>query len=156
LNNNLKNIKTNNNIENNETNESTNNEEIKKKVYIICSSEEDPEETTKYLNDIIVYYKSVEFIKIKNKKKLFSITNYLPYDILFVQQLLYLDILPQDLIEIKNKYNIKIIISIHNFCWFISDENINNPTNKKINHNGYLKSIKHINTSIIYIIQNLI
>ena len=146
-------ILTTDNSNNNTTDTKTDTNTYKsiKKIYIVSNLEGGG--SIKYLDDIVNHYKNVEIIKIKSKDMLFSITNYSPYDILFVQQLLWSDISPKDLIEIKNKFNITIVISIHDFCWFIEDDNVNNP-NKNIWEIGYLLKLKNINPDIITLFSN--
>jgi hypothetical protein len=72
----------------------------------------------KYLDDITSHYINTPFVYIKTKKQLLT-TVFLPSDILFIQHLLFTDIFPNDLNLIKKKYNVKTIISIHDFYWFI-------------------------------------
>jgi hypothetical protein len=116
-----------------------------KKVYIISNIFGGG--SVKYLNDITTHYTSINFVYIKNKKSLLAIKNANPYDILFVQQLLFSDILPEDIINVKNKFGTQIVISVHDFCWFIEDDNINNPQNN-VWEQGYLKKNLRINSTI--------
>jgi len=109
--------------------------------------------SVKYINDITTHYTNVNFIFIKNKFDLLQISHNTSNDILFVQQLLYTDIHPDDLLEIKNKFSLSIVISIHDFCWFISDNNINYPLTN-IYEIGYLQEIQYINPSIIRLFEN--
>ena len=101
----------------------------------------------KYLDDLKQQYTNVKFVHVKNKASLLAIENANPYDILFVQQLLWCDILPEHIINIKNKFSMQIIMSIHDFCWFIQDDNINNPENN-VWEQGYLLNISQINSKI--------
>ena len=119
---------------------------IIKKVYIISNLLGGG--SIKYLNDITNHYTNVNFVFIKNRESLLTINNANPYDILFVQQLLWSDILPQDILSIKNKFSMQIVISIHDFCWFIKDDNINKPK-KSVWEHGYLYDILQINSNII-------
>jgi hypothetical protein len=102
----------------------------------------------KYLNDITSHYTN-NFIYIKNNHAL-SLYKFVKSDILFVQQLLWTDIFPNDIIELKKKYGVTIIISIHDFCWFIHDE-IHNPNypNYPVWEQGYLNKITAIHPSIV-------
>jgi len=83
--------------------------------------------TLKYKNDIKAKYKHVNFVEVSDKKTLYSI-NFNVNDVLFVQQLLFTDFVPRDILNIKYKYSIKIIISIHDFYW-ITDVLNNYPKN---------------------------
>ena len=104
--------------------------------------------SVKYLDDLKKQYINVNFVHIKNKASILAIKNANPYDILFVQQLLWCDILPQHIVSIKNKFNMQIVISVHDFCWFIEDDNINNPE-KNVWEQGYLFNMSQINSKII-------
>ena len=70
--------------------------------------------TLKYKNDIKEKYKHVNFVEVPDKKTLYSI-NFNANDLLFVQQLLFTDLVPNDILNIKYRYSSKIIISIHDF-----------------------------------------
>lgn len=117
-----------------------------KKVYIISNIFGGG--SVKYLDDLKKQYINVNFVHIKNKASILAIKNANPHDILFVQQLLWSDILPEHIINIKNKFSMQIVISVHDFCWFIQDDNINNPTNN-VWEQGYLYDISHINSKIM-------
>ena len=65
----------------------------------------------KYLDDITNHYTNIPITYIKTKEVLLNT--------IFLQHLLYTDIFPNDINSIKQKYNIKIIISIHDFYWII-------------------------------------
>ena len=119
---------------------------IIKKVYIISNIFGGG--SVKYLDDLKKQYINVNFIHIKNKASILAIKNANPRDILFVQQLLWSDILPEHIINIKNKFSMQIVISVHDFCWFIQDDNINNPTNN-VWEQGYLYNISQINSKIM-------
>ena len=85
--------------------------------------------------------------------ELYSI-KFKPYDLLFLQHLLFSDILAKDIIALKNKYKFKIILTIHDFSWFTS-----NNTNIKYNSEfffqyAYLYDVK-INDDIIILINNI-
>ena len=108
--------------------------------------------SVKYLDDLRKQYINVNFVYIKNKASMLAIKNPNPYDILFVQQLLFSDILPQDVINIKHKFATQIVISVHDFCWFIEDENINNPKNH-VWEQGYLYDILQINSKILQLFE---
>jgi len=81
--------------------------------------------TLKYKNDIKEKYKHVNFVEVPDKKTLDSIKLNVN-DVLFVQQLLFTDLAPRDILNIKYKYASKIIISIHDFCW-VTDVLNNHP-----------------------------
>jgi hypothetical protein len=110
---------------------------ILKWIYIICGIGIGG--TNKYINDLVSYYKiNVKFIK--NRKELYT-NNFLAKDIILVQQLLFTDIRPDDLIYIKNTKKPKIIITLHDFSWF--NKNIYS-TNDEINHTSYIKSENNV------------
>jgi hypothetical protein len=88
----------------------------------------------------------VNFIEVPNKSKIANI-HFNANDILFVQQLLFTDFVPRDILNLKYKYRIKIIISIHDFCW-ITDVLNNNP-NQPYYHWSYLKQSIKIHPDII-------
>jgi hypothetical protein len=95
-----------------------------KTIYIISNIQGGG--SKKYLDDITSHYINTEFIYIKYRELLLS-TVFLPTDILFVQHLLFTDIFPEDINKVKQKYNVKTIISIHDFYWFIPNvPNIDN------------------------------
>jgi len=107
----------------------------------------------KYLDDIINNYKENNFIFIKNTEELYSI-KFKPYDLLFLQHLLFCDILVKDIITLKNKYYFKIILTIHDFCWFING-NTNISHNKECFYQySYLYDIS-INNDIKELINNI-
>jgi len=90
--------------------------DFNKNIYIISNIQGGG--SKKYLDDITNHYINIPITYIKNKDVLLT-TDFLPTDILFVQHLLFTDIFPEDINKIKNKYNVKTIISIHDFYWFI-------------------------------------
>jgi hypothetical protein len=92
------------------------------KVYIICNIKLGG--TSKYINDILKSFPEIKFLFLTEKKQIYRI-RFKPDDIIFVQQLIMTTIFPDDIIYIKNTYNSKIVISIHDYCWF----------NKEIIHN---------------------
>lgn len=69
----------------------------------------------KYIKDLTSHYSNIYIIK--NKYELFS-HQYNSNDTLMVQQLFFTEIKPNDLIYLKHKYLFKLIICIHDFCWF--------------------------------------
>lgn len=102
--------------------------------------------TLKYKNDIKAKYKHVNFIEVPDKKTIDSI-NFNANDILFVQQLLFTDLFPNDILNIKYKYGSKIIISIHDFCWIA--EVLNNRPKDTYYHWSYLVPNLKIHDNII-------
>ena len=92
------------------------------KVYVICNIKLGG--TSKYINDILKSFPEIKFLFLTEKKQIYGI-KFKPDDIIFVQQLIMTNIFPDDIIYIKNTYNSKIVISIHDYCWF----------NKEIIHN---------------------
>jgi hypothetical protein len=102
--------------------------------------------TLKYKNDIKAKYKDINFVEVPNKKILDSI-NFNVNDVLFVQQLLFTDLVPRDILNIKYKYASKIIISIHDFCWVT--EGLNNYPKNTYYHWSYLVPNIKIHDDII-------
>jgi hypothetical protein len=72
--------------------------------------------TYKYVIDIINNFKHIFFVILKDKSKLYDI-DFKKGDIILVQQLLDVDIAIEDILYIKNKFNIKLIVSIHDTYW---------------------------------------
>ena len=107
--------------------------------------------TLKYKNDIKAKYKHVNFIEVPDKKTLNSI-RFNVNDVLFVQQLLFTDLVPRDIVNIKYKYSIKIIISIHDFYW-ITDVLNNHPKNAYY-HWSYLFQNLKIHPEIVELFAN--
>jgi hypothetical protein len=101
----------------------------------------------KYMDDFINHYTNNNIVTISDKSNLIN-NSYSPNDIIMVQQLLFTDIKPNDIINLKYKFGCKIIICIHDFCWFASNSNEINEQPSKIYQNGYLKSISKIHHSI--------
>lgn len=82
------------------------------KTYIISNIKGGGSE--KYVTDLMNRY---PITLITNKTQLNSI--FYSQDVLMlVQQLFFTNITPKDLIQLKQKYNLKLIICIHDFCWF--------------------------------------
>ena len=102
--------------------------------------------TLKYKNDIKAKYTNINFVEVPDKKTLAAI-NFNANDILFVQQLLFTDFVPQDILNIKYKYGSKIIISIHDFCWIT--ERLNNYPKNTYYHWSYLVPNVKIDKCII-------
>ena len=92
------------------------------KVYVICNIKLGG--TSKYINDILKSFPEIKFVFLTERKQINGI-KFKDTDIIFVQQLIMTNIFPEDIIYIKDTYNSKIVISIHDFCWF----------NKEIIHN---------------------
>jgi hypothetical protein len=100
------------------------NEVDDKTIYIISNIQGGG--SKKYLDDITNHYTNIPIIYIKHRDVLLT-TIFLPTDILFVQHLLFTNIFPEHINIVKKRYNIKTIISIHDFYWFIPDlPNIDN------------------------------
>ena len=74
----------------------------------------------KYITDIINMYPNNDYIYITDLSELHKYS-YTVSDLLVIQNLLYTDIQIQNIIDIHNKYNFKIIIPIHDFVWLCDD-----------------------------------
>lgn len=108
-------LKKNLNLINKLTNKCENNNiNDKKNVFVISAIEGGG--ALKYLNDIKNHYNDINFIVVKKNSKLLTY-KYSANDILFIQHLFFTDINIRTIIDIKNKFNLKIIISIHDFYW---------------------------------------
>ena len=103
--------------------------------------------SNKYLNDIINNYYEINFINIINLDCLKYI-QFKQNSILILQNLLFIDIKIHDIIDLVNKYNLRLIIPLHNFYW------INNHIKDKFDdtqewENNYLKENIKIHPDII-------
>ena len=112
--------------------------EKKRKVYFICNITKGG--TSKYIKDLIAGFPENEYIIIKNNKE-FSNIKFKSNDLILLQQLLNTNINPLDIITIKLKYKIKLILCIHDFYWLSSND-------KENHHIKYLENNK-IKTVII-------
>jgi hypothetical protein len=92
----------------------------KKRIYIVSNISVGG--TSKYVKDLIANSNNVDVIIIDNIQQLYSYI-YNKKDYIMVQQLINTNISPIHLIEIKNKYSCKMIITVHDFCWF--NKNVN-------------------------------
>jgi hypothetical protein len=110
--------------------------------------------TNKYIKDLVSYY-GIN-IKIINNRKQLETYKFVSKDIIIVQQLLFTDIRPDDLISIKINRHCKIIIVLHDFSWL--NKNIYNAS-QNIHHTGYLKKscevIPQVN-NLFKIVDNII
>ena len=102
--------------------------------------------TLKYKKDIKAKYTNINFIEVPDKQTLESI-KFNANNILFVQQLLFSDLAPRDILNIKCKYGSKIIIAVHDFCW-ITDV-LNNYPKDTYYHWSYLLQNLKIHKDII-------
>jgi hypothetical protein len=101
--------------------------------------------TKKYKYDIMNNYTGIEFYQIKSKNEIYEKT-FNSNDIIFVQQLLFTDIDASDILQIKEKYKSKIVVTIHDFYWFIEsmDQDLKNP----FFHKNYLFNSLNIHPEI--------
>jgi hypothetical protein len=107
--------------------------------------------TLKYKNEIKSKYTNVNFIEVPDKKTFDSI-KFDANDILFVQQLLFTDLVPLDILNIKYRYGSKIIISIHDFCWIT--DGLNNSPKYPYYHWSYLIPNVKIHPDILELFAN--
>lgn len=125
---------------------------IKKNIVYVISNIEGGG-SKKYLDDIINHYTMINFIMIKNQKELFSI-NFKPDDLIFLQHLLFCDILPQHIINLKKIYKFKIVLTIHDFCWFTNGSTNISDNPIKFYEYSYLNYID-VNPNIIELFNNI-
>jgi hypothetical protein len=98
----------------------------------------------KYLIDIVNRYKNYNNFIYINSEILLKNIIYLKNDIIFVGHIFGTTINVTDIIDIKIKYDCKLIIPIHDFYWLTYDLSVHN-----INiHNIYLKNNIQINSNI--------
>jgi hypothetical protein len=100
--------------------------------------------TSKYINDLIIHY-GIN-VKIINNRKDLGNYNFLPSDIILVQQLLFTDIRPDDIIHIKQTKFPKIVIILHDFSWF--NRNIYDVVND-IQHTSYLDKAMYVSPQVL-------
>jgi hypothetical protein len=118
----------------------------KKNVYIIAGITAGG--TGKYLNDIVNNYKNninFYFLKSNNDLKKYIYTE---NDIIFLQHLLGCTISINDIINIKNVYKSKLVISIHD-CYWLNEVILKNFDKNVSCHSSYLKNKININQNII-------
>lgn len=115
-----------------------------KKIYYICNILGGG--TAKYLDDLKNIYKNIIFIKIYDKEELFE-ENFSSNDILFVIHLINTNIVCDDLIKIYNKYNLNILITIHDCFWINYNDNFNLLSEEDI-HGSYLYDNLEVNKSV--------
>jgi hypothetical protein len=109
--------------------------------------------SNKYLSDLIKFYGNCTkfvYLSKKNDLKKYIYNN---NDIFLLQTLFFSDININDIINIKNQFNVKLFISIHDFYWI--NENIlpNFRGNNIPWHSNYLKSVT-INDDIKTLFKN--
>lgn len=102
--------------------------------------------TSKYIDDLVSYYGI--HTKVINNRKDLGKYDFLTTDIILVQQLMFTDIRPDDLIYIKQTKKPKIIIVLHDFSWF--NRNIYNG-HQGIQHTCYMNT----NNEVIPQVNNL-
>jgi hypothetical protein len=104
-----------------------------------------------YIEDIIKYISNeykVKFNKIKFQNELYN-TSFKFNDILILQYFILNNITPIDIINIVNKYKLRLIIPIHDFYWFNKKEDYHIFSEKT--PLNYLYNNNHIETNIITI-----
>jgi hypothetical protein len=143
--------------ENEEEEEEEDNVHNFKTIYIVSKIQGGG--SKKYLDDLTNHYENTTFIYVTNRLQLLN-TTYLPCDILFVQHLLFTNIFPKDLNIIRQKYKLKIIISVHDFYWFIPNiPDISSllhilPSTNPHCENAYLNPPDDIHPSIVTLFNN--
>ena len=116
-----------------------------KKIYYICNILGGG--TAKYINDLKYLFNNIIFIKILDKNELYNI-NFNENDMLIIIHLINNDIIINDIINIYNKFNLNIIITIHDCFWINYKTNYIELTEEDI-HGSYLYKNKNINKSVI-------
>ena len=90
---------------------------VRKLVYILVNIKSGG--TDKYVKDLLKHL-DANIVVIGSKKELNKI-NFNKNDILLVQQLLHTDVKVADILFVQKKYEFKMIICIHDFCWMNVD-----------------------------------
>jgi hypothetical protein len=122
-----------------------------KTIYIISKLEGGG--AIKYLDDIVNMYKDIcNFIYFHSKSQLNNF-NFKKDDILFLQHLFYSDLSVDDIINIKNNFNCKLIISIHDWYW-LNDKILTEFDNSTAWHNSYLNKNINIDPQILKLFEN--
>ena len=102
--------------------------------------------TKKYIDDLVTYY-GINY-RIINSKKELVLQHFKSSDIILIQQLVFTDITPDDIIHLKKTKNPKIFIVLHDFSYL--NKNIYN-TNNEIQHKIYIQT----ENDVIPQVQNL-
>jgi hypothetical protein len=105
----------------------------KPRVYII--SNVDGGGCLKYLNDLIRHYQC-EFVYIRSKSGI-NQADYCDNDILFMQHFILTDLTPTDILSIKQKTQCKLIVSLHDFSYFMP---VYQNQHGDVNHSKYLET----------------
>ena len=105
-----------------------------RKIYYICNIAGGG--TAKYLEDLKNLFNKILFIKILDKEELYEI-NFEKNDILIIVHLINTNINCNDLIDIYNKINLNILITIHDCFWINYKNNLDLLTEEDI-HGSYL------------------
>ena len=90
---------------------------IKKMIYVLVNIKEGG--TDKYVKDLLKYL-DANIVVLGSKQELNRV-NFNKNDILLVQQLLHTDVKVGDILLVQKKYEFKMIICIHDFCWLNID-----------------------------------
>ena len=127
-------------------NENKNKNVDKKTIYIISNILSGG--ARKYIDDLVKNYKNTQIVQINKRENLIKKQDFLPIDVILIQQLTYTNILPEDLLKINANFGCKLVISLHEFCWFC-----NNVDYAICYHDSYLKNII-INPNILNLFNN--
>jgi hypothetical protein len=102
----------------------------------------------KYLKDIEKMYNNNTYIYIRSDKEL-NDYDYVKNSILFVQHLFFTDIQIKNILKIAKKYDLKIIITVHDYSWYSDTIMYDFKEIETMSwHSNYLKNI-NIHTEII-------
>ena len=96
--------------------------------------------TFKYKNDIKTMYPNKNLHEMQDKEHMMKIRCGVN-TILWIQQLLFTDIHPNDIIQLKMRTQCKIVISVHDFCW-INYTYDNTQTEEEYHWNYLIKDMQ--------------
>ncbi len=102
--------------------------------------------SVKYIKDLIEGFPETKFIIINNRKQ-FLETAFRENDVILLQQLLHTRINIQDVIEMKKRINLFLILCIHDFYWLnksFKNDNIVNPHSRYLEISNVLPEVKEL------------
>lgn len=102
--------------------------------------------SVKYIKDLQDGFPKARIVLIRNKKELLG-TKYEKEDVILLQQLLHSGINPVDIIELKIRIGLKMILCIHDFCWLnreLDKLEYINPHSRYLENVELLPSVKEL------------